>query len=194
MADQLDLLADLSELGGEDSFRVSAYRRAAQRVRDASSPVAQLALDGKAKDLNGIGRTIEAKIIEIVEDGEIRALTKRKALVPPDVVRFTKLPGLGPKTARKIWQDLGVTTVAELRDAAGAQRLRTLPGVGAKLEESVLRSLDAPAPAAADEPQRALLGKALPALQAVVSVLAEHPACEQVSIAGKIVLRHAISA
>jgi DNA polymerase (family 10) len=184
VADQLDLLADLSEIAGEDSFRVTAYRRAAQRVRDVSAPVAQLALDGRAKDLNGIGRTIEAKIIEIIEEGEIRALTKRKGLVPPDVVRFTKLPGLGPKTARKIWKDLGVTTVGELREAAGAQRLRTLPGIGAKLEDSVLKSLDAAPEEAPDEPRRALLGRALPALQAVVSVLSDHPVCEQVSVAG----------
>jgi len=184
VADQLDLLADLSEIGGEDSFRVAAYRRAAQRVRESSAPVAKLALDGRAKDLNGVGRTIEAKIIEIIEEGEIRALTKRKALVPPDVVRFTKLPGLGPKTARKIWKDLGVTTVSELREAADAQRLRTLPGIGAKLEESVIKSLDTPETATVDEVPRALLGRALPALQAVVSVLAEHPVCEQVSVAG----------
>jgi DNA polymerase (family X) len=182
VADQLDLLADISEIRGEDSFRVSAYRRAAQRVRESSALVAQLALDGKAKDLNGIGQTIENKIVEIVEDGEIHALTKRKAEIPADVVRFTKLPGLGPKTARKIWQELGVTTVAELKEAAEAQRLRTLAGVGARLEENVLKALEAPEPA--EEPRRTLLGKALPALQAVVSVLAEHPACDRVSIAG----------
>jgi len=182
VADQLDLLADISDIRGEDSFRVSAYRRAAQRVRECSSPVAQLALEGRAKDLNGIGKTIENKIVEIIEDGEIHALTKRKAEIPEDVVRFTKLPGLGPKTARKIWQDLGVTTLADLRQAAEAQQLRTLAGIGARLEESVIKALDAPA--VADEPKRTLLGKALPALQAVVSVLAEHPACERVSIAG----------
>jgi DNA polymerase (family 10) len=182
VADQLDLLADISEIRGEDSFRVSAYRRAAQRVRESSSLVAQLAVDGKAKDLNGIGQTIENKIVEIIEDGEIHALTKRKAEIPADVVRFTKLPGLGPKTARKIWQELGVTTVAELKEAAEAHRLRTLAGVGAKLEENVIRALEAPAPA--EEPKRTLLGKALPALRAVVSVLAEHPACDRVSIAG----------
>jgi DNA polymerase (family 10) len=182
VADQLDLLADISDIRGEDSFRVSAYRRAAQRVRECSSPVAQLALEGRAKDLNGIGKTIENKIVEIIEDGEIHALTKRKAEIPEDVVRFTKLPGLGPKTARKIWQDLGVTTLADLRQAAEAQQLRTLAGIGARLEESVIKALDEPA--AADEPKRTLLGKALPALQAVVSVLAEHPACERVSIAG----------
>jgi DNA polymerase (family X) len=182
VADQLDLLADISEIRGEDSFRVSAYRRAAQRVRESSALVSQLALDGKAKDLNGIGQTIENKIVEIVEDGEIHALTKRKAEIPADVVRFTKLPGLGPKTARKIWQELGVTTVAELKEAAEAQRLRTLAGVGARLEENVLKALEAPEPA--EEPRRTLLGKALPALQAVVSVLAEHPACDRVSLAG----------
>jgi DNA polymerase (family 10) len=182
VADQLDLLADISEIRGEDSFRVSAYRRAALRVRESSALVAQLALDGKAKDLNGIGQTIENKIVEIVEDGEIHALTKRKAEIPADVVRFTKLPGLGPKTARKIWQELGVTTVAELKEAAEAQRLRTLAGVGARLEENVLKALEAPEPA--EEPRRTLLGKALPALQAVVSVLAGHPACDRVSLAG----------
>jgi DNA polymerase (family 10) len=182
VADQLDLLADISEIRGEDSFRVSAYRRAAQRVRESSSLVAQLALEGKAKDLNGIGQTIENKIVEIIEDGEIHALTKRKAEIPVDVVRFTRLPGLGPKTARKIWQELGVTTVAELKEAAEAHRLRTLAGVGAKLEENVIRALEAPAPA--EEPKRTLLGKALPALRAVVSVLAEHPACDRVSIGG----------
>ena len=182
VADQLDLLADISDIRGDDSFRVSAYRRAAQRVRECSSPVAQLALEGRAKDLNGIGQTIENKIVEIIEDGEIHALTKRKAEIPEDVVRFTKLPGLGPKTARKIWQDLGVTTLADLRQAAEAQQLRTLAGIGAKLEEGVIKALDAPA--APDEPKRTLLGKALPALQAVVAVLGEHPACERVSIAG----------
>jgi DNA polymerase (family 10) len=182
VADQLDLLADISEIRGEDSFRVSAYRRAAVRVRECSSPVAQLALEGRAKDLNGIGRTIENKILEIVADGEIHALTRRKTEIPEDVVRFTKLPGLGPKTARKIWQELGVTTLGELKQAAEAQRLRTLAGVGAKLEENVVRALDAPV--AAEEPRRTLLGKALPALRAVVSVLAEHPACERVSVAG----------
>ena len=182
VADQLDLLADLSEIRGDDSFRVSAYRRAATRVRDTSAPVAELALAGRAKELQGIGKTIEQKILEIVQDGEIHALTRRKAEIPDEVVLFMRLPGLGPKSAKKIWKELGVTTLEQLREAAEAQRLRALPGMGGKTEENVLRALVAPA--AAEEPHRTLLGRALPALKAVVSVLAEHPACEQVSIAG----------
>jgi DNA polymerase (family 10) len=182
VADQLDLLADLSEIRGDDSFRVSAYRRAATRVRETSAPVAELALSGRAKELQGIGKTIEGKIVEIIQDGEIHALTRRKAEIPDEVVLFMRLPGLGPKSAKKIWKELGITTLDELRQAAEAQRLRVLPGMGAKTEENVLRALAAPA--AAEEPRRALLGRALPALRAVVAVLAEHPACDQVSIAG----------
>src|SRR3990170_4635280 len=105
VAEQLELLADLLELEGEEAFRVIAYRRAAQRARESGSSIAQLALDGRAKELQGIGRTIEDKIVQIVERGEIEALTKRKARVPAGVVAFLRLPGLGPKTARRIWKE-----------------------------------------------------------------------------------------
>src|SRR4029079_9885809 len=128
LAEQLDLLADLLEIEGEQAFRVLAYRRAATRVRESSTPVAQLALEGKAKDLPGIGKTIEEKIVQVVERGEMLALTKHRTLVPGEVVLFTCLPGLGPKTARKIWQELGITTLEELRQAAEDERLRPLAG------------------------------------------------------------------
>jgi DNA polymerase (family 10) len=182
VADQLELLADLLEIGGEDSFRVTAYRRAALRVRETPTQIAQLALDGKAKDLQGIGKTIEGKIIEVIEDGEMHALTKRKAIIPGEVPLFTRLPGLGPKSARRIWQELGITTLEGLKAAAESQQLRTLAGMGPKTEENVLKALNAPQ--AAEEPRRTLLGRALPALKAVVAVLAEHPASDRVSIAG----------
>jgi DNA polymerase (family 10) len=182
VADQFDLLADLLELEGSDAFRISAYRKAAQRIRETPGPVAQMALEGRAKSLQGIGKTIEGKIVEIVEDGEIHALTKRKALVPPEVATFMRLPGLGPKTARRIWQELGVTTVDALKAAAEAQQLRGLAGLGAKSEEKILTALAAPA--AVEGPRRSLLGTTLPKLRAVVEVLAEHPAAEKVSLAG----------
>lgn len=181
MAAQFDLLADLMELEGADRFRVSSYRSAASRIRETGSSVAQLALDGRAKELQGIGKTIEGKIVEIVEDGEIHALSKRKDVVPGDVALFMRLPGLGAKTAARIWHELGVTTLDELRAAAEQQRLRDLGGLGAKTEERILKALNDTAEA---EPFRPLLGDALPALLAVVEVLREHPASDQVSDAG----------
>ena len=131
VAEQLDLLADLLELEGEAAFRVLAYRRAATRIRETAGSVAQLALEGRAKELPGIGSTIEEKIVQIVDDGEIHTLKKRREGIPPEVVLFTRLPGLGPKTAARIWKELGVTTLAELQEAAANERLRTLGGVGA---------------------------------------------------------------
>lgn len=183
MAAQFELLADLLEIEGYDAFRVLAYRRAAALIRDTAGSIAQLALDGKAKQLQGIGKTIEGKIVEIVRDGEVHALTKHKGIVPADVVAFTRLPGLGPKTARRIWKDLGVTTIADLRQAAEEQRLRTLSGLGAKLEESVLNALDETKPAAVVS-DRPLLGTALPAVLEAVETLRAHPAAVKVSEAG----------
>jgi DNA polymerase (family 10) len=182
VAGQLELLADLLEIEGEAAFRVLAYRRAAARVRETGTPVAQLALDGEAKKLPGIGATIQDKIVQIVDTGEIEALSRRRKTIPPEVVEFLQIPGLGPKTVRKIWQDLGVTTLADLNEAARAKRLRTLPGLGAKLEENVLKA--AGRKGKVSGPQRTLLGRALPALLAVVEVLREHPAAERVSEAG----------
>jgi DNA polymerase (family 10) len=182
LADQFDLLADLMEIDGADFFRVNAYRKAADRIREQAGPVAQLALEGRARELGGIGKTIEEKIVQVVEKGEIEALTKRKQSVPEELTLFLRLPGLGPKTVRRIWQELGVTSVAALREAAEAGRLRTLQGLGAKSEEKILAALTAaPAPAG---PKRSLLGTSLPALEAVVSVLEQHPAADRVSIAG----------
>src|SRR5262249_60278264 len=108
-------------------------------------------------------------------------LTKRKKIVPPEVVTFMRLPGLGPKTAARIWKELGVTTVDELKRAAEQEQLRTLAGLGAKTEERILKAL-------AEQPQqpsaRRLLGDGLGALLAVVSVLSEHPASVEASEAG----------
>jgi DNA polymerase (family 10) len=182
LAEQFDLLADLMELEGGDSFRIGAYRKAAARIRDTPSSVAQLALDGKAKLLQGIGKTIEAKIVEAVDDGEIHALTKRKAEVPAEVATFMRLPGLGPKTARRIWQELGITTVDSLKEAAEGGQLRGHAGIGPGTEEKIAAALAQPR--AAEGPRRALLGTTLPKLRAVVQVLQEHPASAEVSLAG----------
>ena len=181
VAEQLELLADLLELEGEASFRVLAYRRAATRIRETAGSVAELALAGRAKELQGIGKTIEEKIVQVVEDGEMHALTKRKKIIPPEVVSFMRLPGLGPKTAARIWQELGVTTIEELKSAAEQEQLRTLAGLGAKTEERILKAL---AEKKQEPSDRRLLGDGLGPLLAVVDVLQEHPAAVKVSEAG----------
>ncbi len=184
LAAQLELLADLSEILGEDGFRIRAYRTAAARIRETAISVAQLALQGEAIELPGIGRTIEAKIVEAVETGEIAALTKRRATVPADVATFLHLPGVGPRTAARLWQELGVTTTAELRDAAEQGRLRNLSGLGEASERKILAALAGGG--GTDEPRRGLLGRGLPVVRDVVTALSSHPASVRVSEAGSI--------
>jgi DNA polymerase (family 10) len=184
LADQLELLADLSEILGEQGFRVLAYRRAATRIRETPSSVAELALAGKAKGLPGIGKTIEQKIVEVVEDGEMHALTRRREQVPDGVAAFMRLPGLGPKTAARIWTTLGVTTLPELREAAARGRLRELPGLGARSEQKILAALEQGA--GDEEPRRGLLGIGLPVVREVVDALRAHEAAVEVSEAGSV--------
>ncbi len=184
LADQLDLLADISEILAEESFKVIAYRRAAARIRETPSPVAELALAGRATELPGIGKTIEQKVVEIVSDGEMHALTRRRERVPVGVVDFLRLPGVGPKTAARIWTELGVTTLDSLKTAAEDGRLRDLSGLGQKSEEKILKALEAGAGEQA-EPRR-LLGVGLPAVRRVVEELEGHPAAIAVSEAGSV--------
>jgi DNA polymerase (family 10) len=184
VADAFDELADVSEILGEQGFRVLAYRRAATRIRETGSSIAELALSGSAKELPGIGATIEAKIVELTETGEMHALEKRRAEVPGEVTQFLRLPGLGPKTAARIWRELDVTTLDGLREAAEQQRVRALQGLGAKSEEKILESL-AKGLGAAPE-RRGLLGTGLPVVRDVVAALREHPAAVDVSGAGSV--------
>ena len=184
VADALDELADVSEILGEQGFRVLAYRRAATRIRETGASVAELALQRTAKELPGIGATIESKIVEMTETGSMSALEKRRAEVPAEVRQFLRLPGLGPKTAARIWRELGVTTLEELRVAAEQQRVRTLQGLGAKSEERILEAL---AKGFGPEPERrGLLGVGLPVVRQVVEELRAHPAAVEVSGAGSV--------
>jgi DNA polymerase (family 10) len=183
LADQFELLADMLELDGADAFRLTAYRRAATRIRESAVPVAQLALDGKATRLSGIGTTIQNKIIEFSETGDLSAIAKLRDKLPAGLVEVMHVPGLGPKTARKLHSDLGVQSAADLRSAAENGLLAGLPGLGPKTEEKILKALSNPR---AKVERKTLLGRVLPAVERAVEELREHPAAERVSEAGSV--------
>jgi DNA polymerase (family X) len=186
LADRFDFLADLLELDGADSFRLSAYRRAAARIRESAAPVGRLALEGTATQIPGIGATIAGKIVELVETGDMRALAKLRDRLPAGLVDVMHVPGLGPKTARRLWQELGVATLDDLRAAAEAERLRELQGLGPKTEERVLAALRRPPARRSAATGRTLLGRVLPVVREVLAEISAHPACERVSEAGSV--------
>jgi DNA polymerase (family 10) len=183
LADQFELLADMLELDGADAFRLTAYRRAATRIRESAVPVAELALDGKATRLSGIGTTIQNKIIEFSETGDLSAIAKLRDKLPAGLVEVMHVPGLGPKTARKLHSELGVQSAADLRSAAESGLLAGLSGLGPKTEEKILKALSKPK---AKVERKTLLGRVLPAVERAVEELREHPAAERVSEAGSV--------
>jgi DNA polymerase (family 10) len=183
IAEALDELGDLYELDGAIVHRVLAYRTAAKSVREASVSVAALARDGRASELPGIGATLQEKILALVETGTIPAAERLRAQFPPGLVAVTRLPGLGAKRARLLHSELGVDSLAKLREAALAQRIRTVRGLGPKLEERVLEALEQGA-GERSEP-RLLLPKALELGEQLAAGLSELGGAEtHVQIAG----------
>lgn len=177
-----DELGDLYELDGAVVYRVVAYRNAAKAIREAGVSVADLAKQGRATELAGVGKTIAEKIDVLLETGEIPSAVKLKAKFPPGLVEVTRIPGLGPKRARLLFDELGVDSLEALRRSAESREIRGLKGFGPKAEENILLALDAgvdgrPKP-------RILLSRALHIARGLRDAIAEHPAAERVEIAG----------
>jgi DNA polymerase (family X) len=177
-----DELADLYELDGAVVHRVLAYRNAAKSVREAPRSVAAMTREGKVTELPGVGRTLEEKIEALLDTGTIPAVEKLRARIPTGLIDLTRLPGLGPKRARKLYDELGIDSLETLRAAADQGKLRDVRGFGAKFEESVLAAFAA---GIAEAPRpRVLLNKALDIGDGIVEALRAHPASDRVELAG----------
>ncbi len=177
--------------------RVVAYRNAAKAIRDAPVSVAELALAGRVTELAGIGATLERKILDLIETGTIPAAEKLRQRFPAGLLEMTALPGLGPKRARRLFEELGIDSLVSLGAAARDERLRQVRGFGERFEQSILASLAAATAAAADEDgdgaggrrgRRVLLDRALEAgglLVAELRARAEDPTT-RIELAGSV--------
>src|ERR671920_1821367 len=141
IADRLDAFAALLELSDANPYTSRAYRRAAEMIRAAPVPVADLVAKGRVRDLRGIGPSIEARLRELVETGEIAELAELERELAPGLVGLGRYLGLGARRSVELARALAVRTPEELREAASAGRLRTVPGVGPKMEAQILDAL-----------------------------------------------------
>ncbi|MEY2440722.1 MAG: polymerase [bacterium] len=182
IAAAFDELGDLYELDGAIVHRVLAYRSAAKAAREATVSVSAMTRAGTVTALPGIGKTLEEKLVALLDTGAIPAAEKLRAKYPPGLLDMTRLPGLGPKRARKLFTELGIDSLAMLRAAAEGHRLRDVKGFGPKFEASVLSSIEAGI--GERPPQRVLLPRALNIGGAIVDALRRHPASERVELAG----------
>lgn len=181
VAAALHEIADLLELKGENRFRILGYRRAADAIEALSRDVCELSTD-QLTAVQGVGKGVAGRVLEFCATGAILALEELRAEVPPGMRELTYLPGLGPKRAMLAYQELGVSTIDELRVAAEAHKLREIKGFGPRSEEQILSAL---ARGVTSE-QRLLLARALPLAQGMLTELATCSAVQRCAYAGSL--------
>lgn len=182
IAAAFEQVADLLEFTGANPFRVRAYRSAARTIHDLPESVASI-LQDPARDLTqieGIGNDLAAKCASLVETGKLPLLEELRQQIPRSVLDLLRVPGLGPKKAAAVFQELQVTTLEQLREACEAQRVRQLKGFGAKTEQAILAGLDV----AAAANQRLLWVEADEIARQLQTHLQSCPALDQVAVAG----------
>ena len=168
VAVQLRLIGDILEIKGENRFRVLAFRNAAESIENLGQDLYAIHAEGKLTDLPNVGKSIAGDIGKLLDTGQIPFLEELKQEVPVGVVEMMKVPDMGPKKAARLWQELGITSIAGLKAAAEAGHLRELKGFGAKSEEKILKGIEL---LARRSDERTPLGVARPAVLDLVAGL-----------------------
>jgi DNA polymerase (family 10) len=141
VADVLYMIADLLDVKGEVFFKTRAYRVAAQNIESLDEDIEQIANQGRLESIPGVGEALAKKINELVKTGKLEYFERLKKEIPAGLLDLLTIPGLGPRKAAALYHNLGITTIQELREAAGAGRLRTLQGFGEITERNILRGI-----------------------------------------------------
>ncbi|MEF8858443.1 MAG: helix-hairpin-helix domain-containing protein [Halolamina sp.] len=181
LATLLEEMADLLEANGVD-YKPTAYRRAAENVREYPLPVEELAEEGEdaVSEINRVGDAIASKLVEYVETGKIAELEELREELPVDIVGLTNVEGVGPKTVGSLYEALGITDLEELEAAAEAGEIQEITGFGPKTEQNILEGIDF----ARQARKRTLLGTARPLGEVVREYLSGVDAVDETELAG----------
>lgn len=142
VAQFLNEIALFLELKGENQFKVRAYQNAARTVELLNEDLRELIKSGKIKEIKGIGKTLADNITELVVTGNLTYYQELKQSIPLGLLEIIKIPGLGPKKAAKLYDALGIASIAELEYACRENRLIELKGFGPKSQENILKGID----------------------------------------------------
>ena len=177
-------MADLLAIKGENPFRIRAYEKASDIIKHLSGNLEELCRQEKISKIPGIGKGIAEKVKVILKEGTLPAYEQLKKSIPPGLIEILSIPDIGPKTAKLLYEKVGVKSLEELEEAAKTGKLKGLPGLGAKKEENILRGINL----YKTRSSRILLGKALPLVNNILMELKEkaHPVIERISIAGSL--------
>jgi DNA polymerase (family 10) len=174
-------MADVLEIKEENVFKIRAYRRAALNIEGLSRSVEVMSRE-ELLEIPGIGEELAAKIEEYLLTGQMHAFEKLKAEIPQGLLALLAVPGLGPKTARLIYEQLHVTNLDELEQAAREHRLSGIPGIRGKTEENILKGIETLKRGKERQP----LGKVLPVALELIEELRKKAEMERIEIAGSL--------
>ncbi len=177
-----DEIANILELHAENRFKINAYRRGAQSMAALAREIEHVAAEDALGDIPGIGKDLSAKIEEYLESGSIHYLIELRESTPQVLLDMLRIPGVGPKTAVMIYDELGIESLDELAVAAREHRLQGLPKIQAKTEENILKGLEFLESAG----ERIPLGTAYPIASTLVEILLDLPGVKEASFAGSI--------
>ncbi len=181
IADVFDQIADYLEIGGENPFRIRAYRNAARSVRALAVELRDMVAEEKdLTQLPDIGKELAAKIHEIIETGSAQALQKLQKRFPSALAQMLKIPNLGPKRVRALYQDLKIQTMDQLESAARSGRIQVLPGFGIKTQERILEAIETQR----EKKKRFKLALVKPYADAIITYLKDVPGVKKVELAG----------
>src|SRR2546427_4349730 len=182
IAKVLDEIGDLIELKGENVFRAVTYRAAARAIRDLREPLPKLVQEKRLKEIPKVGPSVGEAIEQIITTGRSKRHDELEAAVPPGLLTLLRVPGVGPAAARTIYEQLKITTLEELEEAATEHRLQELPKIQAKTEENILRSIAA----LKQRTGRSLLHEARRAATVMADYLRGETGGAQLAIAGSL--------
>jgi DNA polymerase (family 10) len=135
-------VASLLDIEDENPFKIRAYRNAADTIRSLPRPLSEIKDAGETlTDLEGIGKAIAEKIVELLDTGELEYKKKLHETTPEGVIEILRIPGIGVGKVRALRKTIGISSVAELREAAETGKIAGLPGFGAKSEEQILEKI-----------------------------------------------------
>ncbi|MEX2025901.1 MAG: nucleotidyltransferase domain-containing protein, partial [Pirellulaceae bacterium] len=182
IADAFDQIADLLDFQGANSFRVRAYRNSARTIRDYHEPLENLVVEGSQRltQIEGIGDDLAQKIVTLVGTGELPMLVELKSKIPESVLALLRIPGLGPKKAKALYDQLAIKTLADLKAACDAHQVQKLKGFGAKTEQLILQGMDIAEKAG----QRLLWAEADQIVQTLRRQLKSTPGIKELEFAG----------
>ena len=175
-------IADLLEIKDENIFKIRAYRRAAMNLESLTEEIEAVAAHGGLAEIAGIGKDLAAKIQQAIETGRLEYLEGLRAEIPRGVVKLMAIPGVGPKTAKLLFQQLQVDSVEKLEALALQGQLLGLPGVKQKTVENILKGIQVVKAGR----ERMPLGRALPLAHELVQILETLPDVKQISLAGSL--------